>query len=699
MEITGFYDRYWDPMSLHNSSDALARGVASSFTAPNGAVGYATEDGTDVAGDALSTIAVHKIMGSGHVVLLGFDMYEREVNCEQMLANSIRLHRHVVFDASHSPYDTIFADYSDFADDLVAEGFAVSSMGTFDSAYFAASEVLVLTTGTTNYTIAEANTIEAFVKAGGGLFVATDYGPYGEELDPVTERFGFMRNKTSYLTDSDDTIAGDSYNVYDGDNIANHSITLDVNRIELDRPGGFLSLPSGAVTLATTDSDGTSTWAGDGSPADGVPLAAAITTAGFGRVAVVSDMNFMADNTNPDADGETTYHDSDNDVFLINNIRWLSAAGIEEQIVLFDQSNSPILNLAGSYFDFATFLTLNGFTIKWMSTFYESLLSDADVLAISEGYYTVVNYTAADIVAIESFVVGGGGLFLLNDWGQYSYQTGPIIENFGLVLNTTSYLEDSDNTIYGDSYNFYEGEDILSHPITTGVNRIELDRSTGFASIGSASPLAVTDDDGTCTWYSDGSPANGVVVAAARAYGMGRVVVIPDVNVAANSLDVDGDGLGQMYAADNEVFLRNAFLWLSANRAPSVTVTFPNGGEVLNGTQVITWNAVDFDSDPMTFDVYYSDNNGTDWTSLALGLTVQEFSWNTTQHDDGNSYMVKVVVSDGEFIAEDTSNNPFELDNFQGSQEIPFDPTLLIIIIAAAGVVIIILIVIMKKKK
>jgi hypothetical protein len=141
------------------------------------------------------------------------------------------------------------------------------------------------------------------------------------------------------------------------------------------------------------------------------------------------------------------------------------------------------------------------------------------------------------------------------------------------------------------------------------------------------------------------------------------------------------------------------FKWLAENRAPTVEVVFPNGGEVLNGTKIVEWTAEDFDSDPLTFDVYYSDNNGSDWTLLAGGLTGLQYSWNTTQHDDGNSYMILVEVSDGQLQGQDVSDDPFELDNFAGpSPGLPIDPMLLVLI-GAGVVVILVIIVILSKKK
>ncbi|MFX1255535.1 MAG: hypothetical protein ACFFCZ_28285, partial [Promethearchaeota archaeon] len=584
----------------------------------------------------------------------------RETNYDTLLANAIRLYRHVVFDESHSPYNTILADFSDFADDLVNEGFAVSSMGDFSPAFFGAAEILVLTTGTTTYTSAEADAIEAFVQDGGGLFVATDYGSFGDELDQVTERFGFIRNKTAYLTDTDDTIAGDSYNVYDGANIANHSITLDVSRLELDRPGGFTDLPSNAVTLVSTDTDGTSDWH-TGQPADGVPIAAAVTTVGDGRVAVVCDMNFMDDSTNPDADGETTYSDSDNDVFLINNIRWLSAAGLKERIVLFDESHNPFFSVNSGYLDFGNYLTLNGYTLQWMTTFYASLLETAHVLFICDG---TVDYTTSEITAIVDFVAAGGGLFLIGDLSTYHDKIDPIANEFGMDYNDTGYLEDSDDhDPVGEAYILYNESNFGAHPIMEGISRIEVDLGTAFDSIGTGTALVTTDTDGTCSW-SDGGLANGLAVFAAQEHELGRVVAVSDVQLVHSGYDADSDGIPQLYEHDNILFTLNSFQWLVENRAPVVEVTAPNGGEELSGTTSITWTATDPNKDEFTVDISYSTNGGSSWTVLTTGLTTMSWSWDTSTTPDSDQYLIRVEATDYELTGQDVSDAVFQVDNY-----------------------------------
>ncbi|MFX1562476.1 MAG: DUF4350 domain-containing protein [Promethearchaeota archaeon] len=673
MSIDSVGDEAYNTIYLANTSDALARGVASSFSAPDGSVAFRTPETTVVVDNTTDPVVIHKVMGKGHLVLLGFDFYSSNANSEILLGNAIRLHRHVIFDASHAPYGTIFDALSSFADDLVLEGFAVSSIAHFSSAFIAACDVLVLTAGTVAITASEATAIEAFVLGGGGLFVATDYGSFGDELDPVTTKFGFTRY-TDYLTDTDDTIAYDSYNVYDNTggnyNIVNHSITVGVTRLELDRPGGFSALPTDAIPILYTDTDGTSDWFAGGA-ADGVPVAAALVTAGNGRVSTIMDWNFLDDAIDTDSDATNNYFDSNNDDFAINMIRWLSAAGLKERIILFEESHGAAwtINTLG-YRGFSKYLTSNGYTIHWMTTFYSSLLDQAHVLVICDGSSA---YSASENASIVNFVASGGGLLLLGDNGGNRDRIDPISNVFGIDWHDTDDLEDSDDYITSTDYVIYTGANIGVHAITQGVSRIEMDAGTGLVSIGSGTALVSTDSDGTATWGGI-TPANGVAVLAATTYQLGRVVCITDFQLFADNYDTDGDGIPHMYEHDNILFTVNTFQWLSENRAPIVTVANPNGGEALTGTVTIDWTAIDPNKDTIvSYDVAYSPDNGASWITIATGLTTTSTSWDTTTVINGNQYLIRVVAYDYDLGGQDQSDAVFSVNNPLPIPGFPFE--------------------------
>ena len=102
----------------------------------------------------------------------------------------------------------------------------------------------------------------------------------------------------------------------------------------------------------------------------------------------------------------------------------------------------------------------------------------------------------------------------------------------------------------------------------------------------------------------------------------------------------------------------------------------------------------------MVFDLYFSDTNGSSWFGWEMGLTLPEYEWNTTEWTDANSYMVRIVATANGVTGEDSSDAPFELDNFPDpTYPPPDDLTLLVLAIAGVIVIVIVLVLVRKRKK
>jgi len=678
---------------LVNSSNALGQGLPASFASSNGMISIQTTDGITVVDDGADAIVVQKIMGRGNIVYLGFDYYAATTEIDTIFGNAIRLHRHVVFDGSHGQPMALASELDSFGADLITNRFAVSSISAFDTDYLIACDVLVITRAVSDYTATEVDFIQEFVENGGSVFVATDYGSFGSELDPVLEAFGYMRNKTLPLVDSDDNLGDPGWIPFIGSNLHNHSAMLNVDRVEIYAGTGFVEMPVNAFVLITTDDDGTAEFMG-GEDANNTAIAA-VSAYGTGRVGVLGDSNALDNLDNLDGDGLNNYQE--NSMFLRNLIRWLSAGGIEEKKVLFDASHGYNYYVDASYRGFADLLTENGYTVFWMDEFYPTFIEEMDVLIIEDGS---VNYTVSELDTIQAYVNGGGGLLLLGGYIQYGEQADMVGARFGFDLNNTGYLVDTDDYLVNPAYIEYNSSNFGNHPILEGVDRLESSFATGFISLGGATALVTTDTDGTSDW-NDGSPADGVPIMAAKLSNMGRVVFCGDYRFIRINEDLDADGIQNLYEQDNSVFILNSIFWLSENRAPIVEVTFPNGGELLNGTETITWTAVDYDSDPLQFSLFYSDDGGSNWESLAVGLTATSYDWNTTLVEDGEQYLVRVIADDGVLTKSDESDAVFSIDNIPDTTPggTPIDPTLLAIIGGVLVVVIIIIVVVMKKRK
>ncbi|MBS3795255.1 MAG: hypothetical protein KGY80_10175 [Candidatus Thorarchaeota archaeon] len=643
-------------LSLENSSDPLPRGIYdSTFPAVSGTVAFDVFDGIPSVNSSSQAVVTHKTIGSGHIALLGFDLYTRSIYFDTILANAIRLHRHVVFDNSHSQVHSIFSGFINYTEELTSIGFAVSSMETFDTDWIEGCDILVLTYCLDDYSESEVEIIKNFVEGGGALFVTAEYGLYGDAIDTVIERFGFVREKTYNLENGTNGIGvGGGFYLNNTNHIRNHSVSVDVARIENHGATALTKTPDDATTIAVADEE--MTWT-NGTSAEGMVITAGITVS-TGRVLVHCDSSLLLGDTDTDNDGTENFYDSNNEDFLLNSIRWLSGAGQKERIVLFDESHHANYWVNASYKGFANFLTENGHTVQWMTQFNEEMIDSAHVIVIQDG---LRNYTVSEIDYLENFADSGGGLFICGGWGQFGLEADKVGNAFGIDRNNTGYLQDSDDSPSGGVI-VYDEANLGNHRIMEGMKRMELVYSSAFNSIGGAVSLLDTDDDGTCTW-SDGGLANDLSVIAASTSGLGRIVYAAGYRFLKYNSDNDGDGENNLYDSDNELFVSNAFGWLAENRAPEITVISPNGGETLSDNSAITWSAQDPNKDQLLFDVYYSDDSGSSWNSIGTGLSGTSVSWDTTSVEDGDEFEVRVIAKDYELDSIDESDAVFTVDN------------------------------------
>ncbi len=81
-------------LTVSAGSDPLADGVASSFTSVGGTLSFSTSESTVVVRHSGSgnPVVLHKTSGSGHIVYLGFDLYQRSPSYDRILANAISLY-------------------------------------------------------------------------------------------------------------------------------------------------------------------------------------------------------------------------------------------------------------------------------------------------------------------------------------------------------------------------------------------------------------------------------------------------------------------------------------------------------------------------------------------------------------------------------------------------------------------------------
>jgi hypothetical protein len=101
---------------------------------------------------------------------------------------------------------------------------------------------------------------------------------------------------------------------------------------------------------------------------------------------------------------------------------------------------------------------------------------------------------------------------------------------------------------------------------------------------------------------------------------------------------------------------------------PSITVTYPNGGETLSGSATITWTATDPDpGETALLDIALdcSDNGGGSWNPIASGEPNDgSYLWDVSGLSDGSNYLVRATVTDPTMRSDsDQSDAVFSIQN------------------------------------
>ncbi len=133
--------------------------------------------------------------------------------------------------------------------------------------------------------------------------------------------------------------------------------------------------------------------------------------------------------------------------------------------------------------------------------------------------------------------------------------------------------------------------------------------------------------------------------------------------------------------------------------APLVEMTIPNGGEVFRGTELITWDAIPFNGEPLNQDLYYGADGGAEWIIIAVGLRETSFHWDTTDIPDGENYLIRVVVHGEVTGGQDQSDGVFTVDNSGDVSPLsnPIKPELMYTISAVVGIFLVLAVLIVRR--
>jgi hypothetical protein len=172
-----------------------------------------------------------------------------------------------------------------------------------------------------------------------------------------------------------------------------------------------------------------------------------------------------------------------------------------------------------------------GFLVDNLSVFPVEPLDNYDVILIDT---PTKPYTSMEIQKIVAFIQNGGGLLIANDWafgsGAVTSITNQILENIGISAIETN---------AGDGPFSKNNNKLKEHEITYDINAVYAGAVSRLDVPKSADILIQSDSS---------------IIAAAIAYGAGRVVILGD-----------NDLVDSNFGYDNAKFLKNILKWLSTN--------------------------------------------------------------------------------------------------------------------------------------
>jgi len=109
--------------------------------------------------------------------------------------------------------------------------------------------------------------------------------------------------------------------------------------------------------------------------------------------------------------------------------------------------------------------------------------------------------------------------------------------------------------------------------------------------------------------------------------------------------------------------------------APTVTLTFPNGGETLTGpTATVSWTASDPDGRTLRYAVQYSTDAGATWDTLANDLITTSYQLDLTSIAGTDHGLIRVLATDGFHTAQAQSAATFSVP-YQAPQVTIQSPT------------------------
>jgi hypothetical protein len=128
--------------------------------------------------------------------------------------------------------------------------------------------------------------------------------------------------------------------------------------------------------------------------------------------------------------------------------------------------------------------------------------------------------------------------------------------------------------------------------------------------------------------------------------------------------DEDGNGIGDdpYYVPGGGGQDRYPLMNPVDHTPPTVTIMFPNGGEILSGNITIKWSVTDNSDAYPICEIEYSDDAGITWRTLAMRISGSEYTWDTTHLVPREQYLLQITATDSAGnIGKDTVDGEFTI--------------------------------------
>lgn len=158
-------------------------------------------------------------------------------------------------------------------------------------------------------------------------------------------------------------------------------------------------------------------------------------------------------------------------------------------------------------------------------------------------------------------------------------------------------------------------------------------------------------DDNGITWYMLYSNVDSNVITLDTS-------ILSNGNYLIGVEAYNGDSYS-FDSSDNTFTIDNTLHYLTVP-----IVTYPNGGETVSGIVTVTWSAaIDSQSLPVTYDLYYSWDGGSSWTMIAGDIVGTSYNWEIYGLSDIYSYTIKIEAKSTGLTAVDESDGVFYVDS------------------------------------